>query len=86
MTDLYLRFADEAESLPLLFDGETPKYSCMDVIGTFYNVDNTDPENPIVTPIPGWCVNVRTLDGEDGTPLEPYRVDPEPAMWRRVWL
>ena len=164
MTDLYIRFADEAESLPLLYNfvdafqtvrvpldppvehqtwvyllpadeecslaerehisysplteeeiatdedyagavflrNETylqtekyvnepylkkqPKYACMDVIGTFYNVDNTDPENPIVTPIPGWCVNVRTLDGEDGTPLEPYRVDPEPAMWRRVWL
>ena len=163
MTDLYIRFADEAESLPLLYNfvdatrmvsvpldppvehqtwvylipanafgeperewerdmplgaedlapggdyetavflrngtrleatqwveeaylQEQPKYACMDVIGTFYNVDNTDPENPIVTPIPGWCVNVRTLDGEDGTPLEPYRVDPEPAMWRRVWL
>ena len=86
MNDLYLKFADEAESLPLLFDGEMPLYSCMDIIGTFYDVDNTDPENPIVTALPGWHVNVRLLANEDGTSLEPYKVNPEPLMWRRVWL
>ena len=86
MTDLYLKFTDEAESLPLLLDSDRPLFSCMDVIGTFYNVDNTDPENPIVTAIPGWHVNVRLMEGEDGTALEPFKVDPEPLAWRRVWL
>lgn len=86
MTDLYLRFTDENESLPLLFNDNKPLYFCIDVIGTFYDVDNTDPENPIVTAIPGWHVNVRLLDNEDGTSLEPYKVNPEPLTWRRVWL
>lgn len=86
MNDFYLKFVNEAEALPFLFDGDRLLYSCTDVIGTFYDVDNTDPENPIVTAIPGWHVNVRLFDNEDGTSLEPYRVNPEPLTWRRVWL
>jgi hypothetical protein len=27
------------------------------VIGTIYNVDTTDPENPVSTPMDGWHVN-----------------------------
>jgi hypothetical protein len=59
----------------------------IDVLGTLYAQQATqDPENPPEpVAIDGWHVNVRTLPDEDGAPLEAYRVDPEPQVWRRVW-
>lgn len=64
-----------------------PNYRNIDVLGTLYEKQEIpDPENPPAPiPIAGWHVNVRTLPDEDGTPLEAYRVDPEPQVWRRVW-
>lgn len=59
------------------------KYPNTDVLGTLYNVDNTDPENPIVTPIPGWHVNLRVDDYDPA--LDAFKVNPEPLIWRRVW-
>jgi hypothetical protein len=87
MTDIYLRFASEAEADPFLYttvDGEQQQiYALTDVLGTLYNVDNTDPENPIVTPIPGWHVNLRVEDYDPA--LDAFKVNPEPLIWRRVW-
>ena len=91
MTDLYLKFADQTEAEVNLYDFTevdgalqlTPKYPLTDVLGTLYNVDNTDPENPIVTPIPGWHVNLRVEDYDPA--LDAFKVNPEPLIWRRVW-
>jgi hypothetical protein len=63
---------------------EVPNYANIDTIGTIYEPQEiVDPENP---PEPvlmeGWHVNVR-LVGEDGSALEPFKVEPEHP--RRVW-
>lgn len=42
------------------------------IIGTIYDIDNTDPENPIAAPVDGWHVNsTEQLEG-----LEDYLVTP----------
>lgn len=91
MTDLYLKFVDEAEAGPLLYDfvdvdgsiEKRQKYFNTDVLGVLYDIDNTDPENPVVTPVPGWHVNLRVDDYDPA--LDAFRVNPEPLVWRRVW-
>ena len=87
MTDLYLKFVDEAEAEPFLYetvDGEQQQiYLNTDVLGTLYDVDNTDPENPIVTPLDGWYVNLRVGDYDPA--LDAFKVNPEPLVWRRMW-
>ena len=95
MKDFYLKFADEAEAVSILYtvtpevlddegnvtqEAQTqPNYRNIDVLGTLVN--NTDPENPVV--IPGYHVNVRCLDDEDAAPLEAFAVIPTNP--RRVW-
>jgi hypothetical protein len=74
--DLYLKFADEAQSIEVLA-GYT---GSIDVIGIIYRVDNTDPENPVATPEEGWHVNTR---GEMPDTLTPFAV--HPVQPRRVW-
>jgi hypothetical protein len=74
--DLYLKFADEAQSIEVLA-GYT---GSVDVLGIIYRTDNTDPENPVVTPEEGWHVNTR---GEMPDTLTPFAV--HPAQPRRVW-
>ena len=89
MTDLYLSFADEAEAESHLYDsveldGATilvPRYVNTDVLGVIYDLDVTDPENPVATPLSGWHVNVRTDEYDPA--LEAFRV--YPATPRRVW-
>jgi hypothetical protein len=87
MTDLYLKFADQTEAEPFLYttvDGEKQQiYPLTDVLGVLYNVDNTDPENPIATPLDGWHVNLRVGDYDPA--LDAFKVNPEPLIWRRVW-
>lgn len=67
----------------------TPNYANIDVLGVLYNDDAAlDEEGDVVTPatpIDGWHVNVRVMPGEDAAALEPFRVDPEPMVLRRVW-
>ena len=45
-----------------------------------------DEGNELTPPVyeDGWFVNVR-LVGEDGSTLEPFRVEPEPKTPARVW-
>ncbi len=92
MQDYYLKFDSESQANALLFDntpeGTLNRYRNMDVIGVIYEetgniVIQDGMEVPEVAPIPGWHVNVRVIDGEDGGPLEPYRVYPQAP--RRVW-
>ena len=51
----------------------------IDIIGTIYNLDFTDPENVITTPLDGYHVN--TTEPVEG--LEAYLV--EPTVPRRVF-
>ena len=83
MQDFYLKFTSEAQANDVLYtlvdEEKKPNYRNIDVLGTLVN--NTDPENPVA--VPGWHVNVRLIDGEDGTALEPFSVIPTNP--RRVW-
>lgn len=63
---------------------QVANFANIDTIGVIYKPTGTDEEGiPLLEPIPGWHVNVRTLEDEDGTPLEPFRV--YPTKPRRVW-
>lgn len=84
--DLYLKFPSKEVADLVLYTDEDPNYRNIDVIGLIYEGDEWDEDgNELIapTPIDGWHVNVRLVDDEDGTPLEPYSVTP--ATPRRVW-
>ena len=100
MTDLYLKFADEAETNSVLMqmivtsvedDVVTgfygiPRFANIDTIGIIYEPQEiVDPENP-PEPVPydGWFVNVRVIGKENAEPLMPFAIDPEPYPMR-VW-
>ena len=74
--DLYLKFPDEATASQVLEDYT----GSVDVIGVIYSVDNTDIDNPIITPYAGWHVNTR---GPITLELEAFSVIPTNP--RRVW-
>jgi hypothetical protein len=85
MIDLYLKFADEQEANTYLKNAEGKNiYSSTDVIGEIFNVDYTNPLNPISTQIPGWHVNIRTEEYDPA--LDAFKVNPMPATPRRVWF
>lgn len=74
--DLYLKFSSEDEAIE-----ELKEYTgSVDVIGVIYKIDDTDPENPVVTPMDGWHVNTR---GPITLELEAFSV--HPAHPRRIW-
>ena len=88
MTDLYLKFTDEAEATSVLYTQETtawdeqgnvtatePRqaYANISTIGVIYKDEQ---------PLDGWHVNVRVV-GEDATALEAFAVTP--ALPVRVW-
>lgn len=84
--DLYLKFPDEATATSLLYSGEEPAYTNIDVIGTITEGGQWDEEgNELVAPtvIEGWHVNIRLIEGEDAEPLLPYLVTPSSPI--RVW-
>jgi hypothetical protein len=79
--------ADEENGVEANEGYEVQNYKNIDVLGTLYEKQEiVDPENP-PEPIPleGWHVNVRVMPDEDTTPLESFKVNPEPQTWRRVW-
>jgi hypothetical protein len=55
----------------------------LDPVGVLADVDNSDPENPVSTPIDGWHVNLRVTDDRPD-PAADYSVTP--TQQRRVWL
>ena len=99
MTDLYLKFADEAEANSVLMQKivtsveddvvtgfyEIPRFANIDTIGTIYEPQEiVDPENPPEpVALEGWHVNVRVVGAENVEPLQPFAVVPESP--RRVW-
>lgn len=84
-----LKFPDKSTFESILFNGETPCYKNIDVIGVIYKAtgvmlkygDGT--EYPEMAPLDGWHVNVLVLPDEDADALEPYRVIPTNPV--RVW-
>lgn len=62
----------------------TPKYRNIDVLGTIYErAPDPVPEDYEPVPLSGFHVNVRVIDGEDASVLEPYLVIPTNP--RRIW-
>jgi hypothetical protein len=88
MTDLYLKFTDEAEATAVLY---TQEPTAWDEEG---NVTATEPRQAYANistigviykdeqPLDGWHVNVRVV-GEDATALEAFAVTPTLPV--RVW-
>lgn len=74
--DLYLKFPDEATASQVLENYE----GSVDIIGKLFDIDNTDPENPVVTALEGWHVNTRGL-----VTLELQAFSVIPTVPRRVW-
>ena len=65
---------------------QVPNYTNIDTIGVMQSGGEWDENGEEVTPptpIPGWHVNVRLLDGEDGDALAPYAVEVNTPM--RKW-
>lgn len=48
----------------------------LDIIGPLFNIDNSNPENPVSTQIPGWHVNTNVQFPD----WEQYRVTPNKPM------
>ena len=84
MFDYYLHFADKAAADAILFDENGLPLDAtlnIDVIGTWYDVDNTNPEAPVATAREGYYVNVRAQTEQtwpewviNTTPVTPWRV------------
>jgi hypothetical protein len=88
MIDLYLKFDSEAEATAVLYDDEMPRYTNIDTIGLIYRptgemLKSKEGEYPEMAAIPGWHVNVRLVEGEDSSQLNPYTVQVENPV--RVW-
>ena len=64
---------------------EVPNYANIDTLGVLYERQEvTDPDNPPEPiPIPGWHVNVRVVEGENPTALQPFAITPTNP--RRIW-
>lgn len=76
MIDMYLKFADEAAATAALESYE----GSIDTIGVIYERTGGTDEQPVMTAIPGWHVNVR---GPENELLAPFAV--QVATPYRVW-
>lgn len=75
--DYHLKFTDAAEAQSVLFDGEQPRYTAIDVIGVIWKptgkmLATDEGDMPEMAPIPGWHVNVR--HSNEAPDLEPFVV------------
>jgi hypothetical protein len=75
MTDLYLKFTSEAQATTALEGYE----GSVDTIGVIYERTGGTDEEPVMTPIEGWHVNVRGPESDKLTPFDiqvssPHRV------------
>jgi hypothetical protein len=96
MTDLYLKFADQAQADSVLYtvtdevtdaDGvvvqeasSKPNFANIDVLGTIYE-PAVEGEEPVAKD--GYHVNVRVVGSEDASALVPFSV--VPTVPKRVW-
>lgn len=95
MIDSLYKFTDEAEAIALLPDYRAADEEgnafwktagegfCLDPVGNLYGITPTDdPENPTITTLDGWHLNLRTWDNRE-IPAPDHLVTP--ANPRRVW-
>jgi hypothetical protein len=81
--DYYLAFPDQAAADSVLYGAkDMPKFANIDTIGIIYKRTSGTDEEPVMTALPGWHVNVRVVS-EDDTALQPFAVTPATPM--RVW-
>jgi hypothetical protein len=81
--DYYLSFPDEAAAKTVLYGAEDmPNFANIDTIGIIYKRTGGTDDEPVMTAIPGWHVNVRVVD-EDAEALQPFVVTPAAPI--RVW-
>jgi hypothetical protein len=76
MTDLHLKFTDEAQATEAL-DGYE---GSIDTIGIIYKRTGGTDEEPVMTALPGWHVNVRGPDSKAFTQFSVEVITPI-----RVW-
>jgi hypothetical protein len=76
MTDLHLKFTDEAQATEAL-DGYE---GSIDTIGIIYKRTGGTDEEPVMTALPGWHVNVR---GPESEALTQFSVEVNTPV--RVW-
>lgn len=95
MIDSLYKFTDEAEAIALLPDYRSTDEEgnafwitassshCLDPVGILSTITPTeDPENPTVTTLEGWHLNLRTWDDRE-IPAPANLVTP--SNHRRVW-
>lgn len=60
--DYYLKFTGSEHARSVLYkdDGSQVYDATYDTLGPWLKIDNTDPENPVTTPVDGFFVNVRS--------------------------
>ena len=60
--DYYLKFTNSEHAQSVLYkeDGSQVYDATYDIIGPWVEIDNTDPEKPVITPVDGFFVNVRS--------------------------
>lgn len=81
--DYYLKFTGSEHARSVLYKEDCSQVydATYDIIGPWVEIDNTDPEKPVITPVDGFFVNVRSTTEivwpEDVTvenPETPWRV------------
>lgn len=76
--------ADPENDIEAVEGTEVANFANIDTIGVMYETAPVDaPEDYVPVAIPGWHVNVRLVEGEDGATLAPFAVNPATPM--RVW-
>lgn len=78
--------ADEDLGIEAVEGYEVPNYRNIDTIGIIHEDGEWDEEGQVITEptqLDGWHVNVRLIDGEDESALEPFMVNPATPI--RVW-
>lgn len=92
MKDLFLKFDDMQSACDLLIlSGFVPNElgefeidgACVDIIGSMFNKDESDPDNIILTPVDGYYINIRVVKETEFPLLDEFRVYPETPF--RVW-
>jgi len=76
MTDLYLKFTSEVQATTALEGYE----GSVDTIGVIYERTGGTDEEPVMTALPGWHVNVR---GPESDKLTPFAI--QVSSPHRVW-
>jgi hypothetical protein len=95
MKDSLYKFASEEEAIASLadyraVDNDGNSYwktaedgFCLDPVGTLFDIVPTeDPENPTITTLDGWHLNLRTTDGREIPASDKLVI---PANPRRIW-